>query len=75
VDDKLGECLSLVGFGQTRCWAELDQMLMSEVVPWVPQNTLDYFTIVSGRVERFSADQAVGAWAAPDQIALAAGSD
>jgi ABC-type transport system substrate-binding protein len=75
VDAKIGECLALIGFGQTRCWAELDQLLMTEVVPWVPQVGYDYTTIVSERVVRFSVDQALGAWAAPDQIALAAGSD
>lgn len=76
VDDKIGECLSLIGFAQSRCWAELDQRLMTEIVPWVPQNALDLVGIVSDRVLRFSVDEATGAvgWAAPDQIALTRGS-
>lgn len=76
VNDKIDECVSLIGFAQSRCWAELDQQLMIEVVPWVPQNAIDLVGIVSDRVVKFSVDEATGAvgWAAPDQIALARGS-
>lgn len=75
VDAKLDECLALIGFEQTLCWAELDQQIMTRVVPWVPQNTLQGWGISSGRYVRFSWDQALGTWPALDQIALARGSD
>ena len=76
VNDKIDECVSLIGFAQSRCWAELDQLLMIEVVPWVPQNAIDLVGIVSDRVLKFSVDEATGAvgWWAPDQIALTRGS-
>jgi peptide/nickel transport system substrate-binding protein len=73
VDAKIGECLVLTGFAETRCWAELDQFLMTKVVPWIPQSILWAQSIVSDRVVRFSLDPAFG-WPAPDQIALASGS-
>ena len=74
VDAKLDECLALIGFDQTLCWAELDQQLMTKVVPWVPQNTLYGVGISSKRFVRFKWDQALGTWPALDQIALARGS-
>lgn len=70
VDQKIGECLSIIGFAQERCWAELDQTLMTKIVPWVPQVVLQYQTVVSEHVVRYSVDQAFG-WDALDQIALA----
>ena len=36
VEDRLGACAARWGSAQTECWAELDQYLMTEVVPWVP---------------------------------------
>ena len=74
VDAKVGECLSFTGFAQTRCWAELDQALMTKVVPWVPQVVLEFSQVASDRVVRYAVDQAFQ-FIAPDQIALARGSD
>jgi ABC-type transport system substrate-binding protein len=74
VDAKIGTCRSLIGFAQTRCWAELDQQLMADVVPWVPQNVLQWWGIHSERVVRFPVDQAAGGWLALDHVALAPGS-
>lgn len=74
VDAKIDECLSLIGFAQTRCWAELDQQLMTKVVPWVPQNTFEFAVVNSDRVIRGPLDQATGVWLALDQVALAPGS-
>jgi ABC-type transport system substrate-binding protein len=75
VDAEIDECLSLIGFEQTRCWAELDQLLMTQIVPWVPQCTLEYGWIRSERLVRFPIDQALTGWPALDQIAIAPGSD
>ena len=58
VDGKLEACLSLVGGAQFACWAELDQFLMEQVVPWVPYAQLTSARIVSDRVASFSIDQA-----------------
>jgi ABC-type transport system substrate-binding protein len=73
VDAKIDTCLSLIGFGQTRCWAELDQQLMTQVIPWVPQNTLEGAVVFSERIVRSSFDQAMGVWLALDHVALARG--
>jgi ABC-type transport system substrate-binding protein len=74
VNAKIAACRSLIGFAQTRCWAELDQHLMADVVPWVPQNILKWWAIHSQRVVWFPIDQAMGGWLALDHVALAPGS-
>jgi hypothetical protein len=76
VDAKIGTCQSMIGFAQTRCWAELDQHLMINVVPWVPQTTLvaEGISPDPDRVVRSPWDQATGTWTALDHVALSPGS-
>jgi len=74
IDPEIQECLASIGFSQTRCWAQLDQLLMTTVVPWVPQNTLEFSWVQSARIVRSPLDQAMGNWDALDQKALAPGS-
>jgi peptide/nickel transport system substrate-binding protein len=57
IDDKINECLPLVGIEQVQCWAEADQLLMEEIVPWVPYLSESYVRTVSDRVESYSFDQ------------------
>jgi peptide/nickel transport system substrate-binding protein len=75
VDDRIEACLPLTFGAQLRCWAELDQYLMTEVVPWVPLVSLVSGRVVSDRLAQFSFDQA---WGFPlpalDQIAVKPGS-
>ena len=71
-DAKIDECRSRIGPAQQLCWAELDQLLMLEIVPAIPISGIEEVRIVSERVVRFSVDQPNGAYAALDQIALAA---
>jgi ABC-type transport system substrate-binding protein len=73
VNGKIDRCLSFIGFAQTRCWAELDQLIMTQVVPWVPQVVLDFVKVVSARVTKFAVDVAMGSFPALDHIALGAG--
>ena len=70
-DDKIAECKSAVGDARITCWAELDKLLMEQIVPWVPylfDNSLD---IISARINHYSFDQFAGV-AAFDQMAIAA---
>jgi peptide/nickel transport system substrate-binding protein len=73
IEDRLAACATRWGSGQTECWAELDQYLMTEVVPWVPLMFLNYAQVVSERVVGYSFDQS-GGRPALDRIALAPGS-
>jgi peptide/nickel transport system substrate-binding protein len=57
VEDKVSECLPLIGDEQVRCWAELDQHIMEQVVPWVPLLVENHTFIVSRRVVTTSFDQ------------------
>jgi peptide/nickel transport system substrate-binding protein len=57
IDDKIDECLPLVGIEQVQCWAEADQLLMEEVIPWVPYLSEAYVRTVSDRVASYSFDQ------------------
>ena len=75
VDDRIERCLSLTFGAQIRCWAQLDQYLMADVVPWIPLVGFLSGRVVSDRLTRFRFDQA---WALPlpalDQIAVKPGS-
>jgi peptide/nickel transport system substrate-binding protein len=57
IDDKIQECLPLVGLEQVQCWAEADQLLMEKVVPWVPYLSESHVQTVSSRVASYSFDQ------------------
>lgn len=69
VEEKVSECHPLVGDDQIRCWAELDQHLMEQVVPWVPLFLPNNVYIVSPRVVATSFDQ-FATLPALDRIAL-----
>lgn len=58
VDDRIESCLGLTFGLQTRCWADLDAYLMTEIVPWIPLVTLDTGRLTSSRVHSLSFDQA-----------------
>jgi peptide/nickel transport system substrate-binding protein len=70
-DDKLAECSALpVGDDRTNCWAELDRMLMEEIVPWVPRTFTNTTDIVGPNVVNYSYDE-FGFMAALDHLAVA----
>lgn len=74
VEDRTQVCLQRRGVTRTECWAELDQYLMTEVVPWIPYMITETAQAVSERVVAYSFDSAF-ALPALDRIALAPGSD
>ena len=74
VDDRIQVCNHRRGVTRTACWTDLDQYLMTEVVPWVPYMISESSVAVSDRVVAFSFDQ-FAALPALDRIALAPGSD
>jgi peptide/nickel transport system substrate-binding protein len=75
VDEKIAECLRLTAGAQVQCWAELDQLLMEKVVPYVPYLFEGAAQVVSDRVARFTfAQSSFVLIAAFDQIALKEGS-
>ena len=57
VDGKIASCEPLLGDAQTQCWAELDQLLMEKVVPWVPFLSDNSTFVGSRRVMHFTFDQ------------------
>jgi hypothetical protein len=57
IDDKVEECVALVGDVQVRCWAEADQLLMERVVPAVPYVFENVVQLISERVVTYSFDQ------------------
>jgi hypothetical protein len=58
VDERVAECVRLIGGAQSRCWTELDQYLSEEVVPFVPIYAESYIEVVPARVTQYSFDQA-----------------
>jgi ABC-type transport system substrate-binding protein len=73
VDDRIEGCLVQAGSPQLRCWADLDQYLMENVVPWVPYFSEAHTQVVPRRIVRYSYDQFANL-PALDQIALRSGS-
>ena len=71
VDEKIEECIPLVGSEQVSCWAEVDTLLMEEVVPFAPYMFVDCVVAVSPRVANYSVDQFT-TFPAPDHMAVVA---
>jgi peptide/nickel transport system substrate-binding protein len=66
VDDKIDECYSAPqGDERIACWAEWDQMLMEDVVPWVPYLDATAVYAASNDITNYEFDQfpATPAWA------------
>lgn len=57
IDERIDECMALIGDLQVRCWAESDQYLMEHVVPWVPYVFEKKVFLVSDRVDAYSLSQ------------------
>jgi peptide/nickel transport system substrate-binding protein len=72
LDDKIEECQTIVSNRQAPCWAEFDQLLMEQVVPWVPLLVEQLAQILSDRVVSYSFDQAF-TMPALDRIAVSPG--
>ncbi len=71
VDTRIAACLDEIGAEQLRCWADLDQYLMEQVIPWVPYASLNMITVVPARIVHFSYSQST-TLPALDRIALEA---
>ncbi len=70
VDDKEDECAALEpGDERFQCWAELDQLLMEEIVSMVPYLFDNSVDIISENVQNYSFDQFAGL-AAFDSLAV-----
>jgi ABC-type transport system substrate-binding protein len=69
VDDRIAQCLPLLGDAQTRCWTSLDQYMIERVAAVVPFAAETYTELVPKRVVSYSYDQYV-TLPALDRIAL-----
>ncbi|MBI2238426.1 MAG: hypothetical protein HYU54_07885 [Actinobacteria bacterium] len=70
IDEKMTECTATTGDERFGCWAESDQQLMEEVVPWVPYLFDNNVDVISERIVNYSFDQFAGL-SALDQLAIA----
>ena len=59
-DEQIARCEPLTDDERVQCWADLDQYLMEEVVPWIPWLFDNNVNIVSARVQGYSFDQFAG---------------
>jgi peptide/nickel transport system substrate-binding protein len=69
VDDRINECLGLLGRPQTVCWTALDQYLTEVVVPWIPLMSETAVDVVPARVRSISFDEFTGL-PSPDRIVM-----
>jgi len=73
VDEKITECDEMpLGDERFQCWAELDQELMENVVPWIPYLFDNDVFVHSDRVLNYRYDQFAGQ-PALEHMALAGG--
>jgi peptide/nickel transport system substrate-binding protein len=72
VDDRIRDCVPRVFEAQIKCWVDLDQYLMGQIVPAVPLLETAWGRILSDRIARFSFDASTTDVPMPalDQIAL-----
>jgi peptide/nickel transport system substrate-binding protein len=70
IDSDIASCAPLTGDERVQCYAALDQMLMEEVVPYVPWLQDNAVELVSNRVLNYTFDQFANGMAL-DQVALA----
>jgi ABC-type transport system substrate-binding protein len=70
VDDQIAEANAQTGDARFQSWADLDQTLMEEVVPWVPYLFDNNVDVLSQRIVNYSFDQFAGL-AAYDHFAIA----
>jgi peptide/nickel transport system substrate-binding protein len=69
LDDEIEICLALVGGSQVPCWAEADQLLTEDVVPFAPLLTTRITLLTSERVTAYAFAQS-SFMPALDRIAL-----
>ena len=72
VDDQIEECEPTTDEERVQCWADFDEYVTTEVVPWVPYLFDNNVDIVSTDVVNYTFDQFSGS-AALDHIGLAGG--
>jgi peptide/nickel transport system substrate-binding protein len=58
VDTRLSQCSATIGSAQATCWASLDQLLMTQLVPAVPLCFYQPVRVIGPRITRFAWDQA-----------------
>jgi peptide/nickel transport system substrate-binding protein len=72
VDARIRDCAALLGEGRAACWARLDRLLSTGIVPWIPYLFEKNVDVISGRIRSYSFDQ-FASMAAIDRLALEAG--
>jgi hypothetical protein len=70
VDEQIADANAQTGDARFQAWADLDTMLMEEIVPWAPYLFDNNVDVVSQRIVNYSFDQFAGLWAL-DQFAIA----
>ena len=74
VDDRIKECNPTTDEERIQCWADFDEYVSTEVVPWVPYLFDNNVDVVSTNVVNYTFDQFHGG-VALDQIGLVGGGE
>jgi ABC-type transport system substrate-binding protein len=69
-DPQIEEANTQTGDARFQAWADLDTMLMEEIVPWAPYLFDNNVDVTSARIVNYSFDQFAGLWAL-DHFAIA----
>jgi hypothetical protein len=69
VDDQIKTANQQTGDARYQAWADLDTVMMEQVVPWAPYQFDNWVDITSERIINYSFDQFAGL-SAYDQYAI-----
>ena len=59
--DKLADaCQKKIGSARVSCYAGIDRVLSTQVVPWIPYMWANTVTILSSNVDKWNFDQSAG---------------
>ncbi len=56
IDDRISQCLPLIGSAQLECWAYVDIYVTEKIVPWVPLSFGQTVRLGSSRLDGYTTD-------------------
>ena len=60
IDNLADACQKKIGSARVTCYAGIDRVLMTQVVPWIPYMWANTVTILSKNVDKWNFDQSAG---------------
>ena len=56
-DPQINHCNTVTGSARVTCWASVDKLIMTKIVPWVPYLSAENLNVISPNVTKWAYDQ------------------